>query len=261
MAKMLFDQDGTRKFHTGVSNFALFVRADTGETKPAAASVGTSTRAYTCDQSLYKEGVAWNGITTHTNSPSGGDETELWADNIKYGSMRAAEKFGSTIECYQYPTEFDPCNGAVVVNGIVVGQQTRKKFAYAYKSNVGNDQSSDAGEKLHLVWNASTSPSEHSDNTVNDSPDAGTFSFSCSSDSVAYTKSANSALYKPCCTMEIDTTTLTGGKNNANYKELCDIIYGRDADTTANPEVTAIAPQMPSPDDVLGIMARALPSG
>lgn len=254
VGKMLFDQTGTRKFHTGVSSFALFPVAYTGDTIPSAPSTVTAITGFSSWKSLYKAGVPWNGITTHTDSPSGGDETELWADNIKYGSMRAAEKFGSTIECYQYPEEFEECNGAVVVNGVVVGQQTRRKFAYAYKSNVGNDQNSDAGEKLHLVWNTSTSPSEHSDNTVNDSPDAGTFSFSCSSDSVAYTNSTYAATYKPCCTMTIDTTTLTNGKNNANYKDLCDMIYGKD---NSQGETDGIEPQMPSPDVVLAIMSRA----
>lgn len=259
MAQMLFDQAGKRFYHTGVANLALFVIAGANDTKPTAPIIGSTT----IDQSLYQEGVAWDGITSATNSPSGGDETELWADNIKYGSMRAAEKSGGSLECYQFPEEFWPCNGAVIKNGVVVGQQARKKFAFAYKTNVGNDQSSDAGEILHLVWNSSTNPSEHQSQTINDSPDAGTFSFEYSSDSVAYTKSvyANDPDLKPCSTMEINTATLTNGKNNANYKDLLTIIYGRDADSTASPAVEAIEPQMPSPDTVLDIMSRALPSG
>lgn len=257
--KMLFDQTGHRKYHTGVSALALFPMAT--DSSDAEIPDAPSDAGITITKSLYRVGVPWDGVTGVTDSPSGGDETELWADNIKYGSMRAAEKYGSTIEAYQYPEEFNECNGAVIQNGIVVGQQARRKFAYAYRSNVGNDQTTDAGEILHLVWNTSTSPSEHSNNTINDSPDAGTFSFSCSSDSVAYTKSANAANLKPCCTMDIDTTNLTNGKNNANYKYLCDCIYGRDADSTVEPAVAGIAPQMLSPDDVIAIMARALPSG
>lgn len=261
MAQLLFDQAGKRFYHTGVSALALFVTAGTNDTKPAAATVGTDSRAITLNQSLYQEGVAWDGITSATNSPSGGDETELWADNIKYGSMRAAEKSGGTIECYQFPLEFAPCNGNIVKNGVVVGQQSRKKFAFAYKTQVGNDQSGDAGEILHLVWNSSTSPSEHQSSTINDSPDAGTFSFEYSSDSVAYTKStyASDPDLKPCSTMEINTTTLTGGKNNANYQDLLSVVYGKDPTTQGGSD--GIAPQMPSPDDVLDIMARALPSG
>lgn len=259
MALMLFDQAGTRYYNTGVSNLALFVIAGANDTKPAAATVGGTT----VTQSLYKEGVAWNGITSATNSPSGGDEAELWADNIKYGSMRAAEKSGGTLECYQFPQEFWPCNGAIIKNGVVVGQQARKKFAFAYKTTVGNDQTGDAGEILHLVWNSSTNPSQMQSQTINDSPSAGTFSFEYSSDAVAYTVGtyANDSDLKPCSTMEINTTTLTNGKNNANYKDLLAIIYGRDADSTTTPETAAIQPQMPSPDDVMTIMGRALPSG
>ncbi len=258
--RILFDQTGTRKYHTGVSALALFVMSPNNSTDtdvPTAPTDSTITGGIA--KSLYKAGVAWNGITTATNSPSGGDETELWADNIKYGSMRAAEKSGGTIECYQYPPEFEVCNGNVISNGVVVGQQARTKFGFCYKSNVGNDQSTDAGECLHIVWNCSTSPSEHSNNTVNDSPDAGTFSFQYSSDSVAWTNSSQTL--KPCSTMDIDTTTLTNGKNNANYKYLCDCLYGRDADATTTPETAGIAAQLLSPDDVLAIMGRTLPSG
>lgn len=246
MAKMLFDQAGTRKFHTGVSALALFPMGTgpSDEEIPDAPTAPTGS-TITISKSLYKKGVPWNGITTATNSPSGGDATDLWADNIKYGSMRAAEQSGGTIECYQYPIEFEPCNGNLIVNNVVVGQQARQKFAFAYKSNVGNDVNADAGEILHLVWNSSTSPSEHSNNTVNDSPDAGTFSFQYTSDSVGWTNPSQTA--KPCSTMDIDTTTLTGGKNNANYKFLCDCIYGSET----------IEPQMLSPDDVLAIMGIA----
>lgn len=244
--KMLFDQAGTRKFHTGVSALALFpMGTGSSDTDIPDAPTAPSGSSITIAKSLYKKGTPWNGITNATNSPSGGDETELWADNIKYGSMRAAEKSGGTIECYQYPEEFEACNGNVVVNGAIVGQQTRQKFAFVYKSKVGNDLNPDAGEKLHFVWNCSTSPSEHSDSTVNDSPDAGTFSFQYSSDSVGWTN-PNQTL-KPCSTLDIDTTTLEGGVNNANYQFLLDCVYGS----------ATIEPQMLSPDDVLAIMGIA----
>lgn len=237
MSQMLFDQAGTRYFHTGISELALFVSVGSGDKAPEKADGMAA-------QSLYQAGVPWNGITNASDSPSGGDETELWADNIKYGSMRAAEKSGGSIECYQFPQEFWPCNGAIIKNGVVIGQQSRKKFAIAYKSRVGNDQSDDVGEILYLVWNSSTNPSEHQNQTINDSPDAGTFSFEYSSDSVAYTNPDYASALKPCATMQINTATLDGGKNNENYKKLCGIIYG-----TADTE-----PQMPSPDDVLTIM-------
>ena len=245
-----FDQDGTRKYHTGVSALALYVRLATGDTAPTKPTWEATTPAsYTFADSLYAKGVAWNGITTATNSPSGGDETELWADNIKYGSMRAAEKSGGTIECYQYPPEFEVCNGNVISNGVVVGQQSRRKFGFVYKSKVGNDATTDFGETLHIVWNASTSPSEHSNNTVNDSPDAGTFSFQYSSDSVAWTNSSQTL--KPCSTMDIDTTTLSTAQKNA-YKFLCSCLYGRDE--SAEGAGDNIDAQLLSPDDVIAIM-------
>lgn len=248
---ILFDQDGTRKYHTGVSALALYVRLATGDTAPNRAKYTPSgAEAPTqCAESLYAKGVAWNGITTATNSPSGGDETELWADNIKYGSMRAAEKSGGTIECYQYPPEFEVCNGNVISNGVVVGQQARRKFGFVYKSKVGNDATTDFGETLHIIWNASTSPSEHSNNTVNDSPDAGTFSFQYSSDSVAWTNSSQTL--KPCSTMDIDTTTLSTAQKNA-YAVLTSILYGKDE--SAEGAADNIDAQLLSPDDVIAIM-------
>lgn len=247
---ILFDQDGTRKYHTGVSALALYVRRGTNDAAPTAAKYTPSGgTAVTCSDSLYSKGVAWDGITTVTNSPSGGDETELWADNIKYGSMRAAEKSGGTIECYQYPPEFEVCNGNVISNGVVVGQQSRRKFGFVYKSKVGDDTSTDAGEILHIVWNSSTSPSEHSNNTVNDSPDAGTFSFQYSSDSVAWTNASQTL--KPCTTMDIDTTTLDSAKKAA-YAVLISILYGKDE--SAEGAQDNIDAQLLSPDDVIAIM-------
>ena len=239
MAEMLFDQAGKRYWHTGVSAVALFVIADTAHPAPTKTDDMGAT-------SLYQKGVPWDGVTSASDSPEGGDETELWADNIKYGSMRAAEKSNGSIECYQFPMEFWPCNGAAIKNGAVIRNQSRKKFAYAYKTRIGNDQSDDAGEILHLVWNSSTSPSEHTSETMNDSPDAGTFSFDYASDTVAYTmpKYANDPDLKPCSTMEIPTTNFENGKNDVNYQKLLGIIYG-----TATTE-----PQMPSPDDVLEIL-------
>lgn len=257
MAVMLFDQAGTRYYHTGVSALALFVMGKTGDTLPTAPSTVTAISGYSTWKTLYRAGVPWNGITNATNSPSGGDETELWADNIKYGSLRAAEKSGGSIECYQFPKEFWECNGAVIVNGVVVGQQERRKFAFAYKSNVGNDQTTGAGEVLHLVWNASTNPSEHSSETINDSPDAGTFSFEYSADSVAWTDNTYNTM-KAVSTMEIDTTTLTNGKTNANYVDLLNMIYGKNESAPSAGD--EIVPQMPSPDVVLALMGRALPA-
>lgn len=252
MSQMLFDQAGKRFYHTGVRNLALYVIAGTGDSKPTAPTIGTQTLT----QSLYQAGVPWDGITNVTNSPSGGDETELWADDMKYGSLRAAEKSGGTIECYQFPKEFYPCDGMVVMNNTVVGQQARKKFGFCYLTTIGNDQSGDAGEILHIVYNASTSPSEHQDSTVNDSPSAGTFSYGYSADSVAYTKPAYVNVLKPVSTLQIPTTMFENGKNDPRYINLKAVLYGRNADATATPEITAIDPQLPSPDDIMDLLAE-----
>ena len=253
MSRLTFDQDGTRKFETGNDWGVLYPIA----TVSAAAPTKSEYQTYT---SLYQEGVAWNGFTGVTESPSGADETELWADNIKYASFRAAEKFGGTIECYQFPDEFETCNGAVIENGVVVAQQNRTKWGLVYRSIVGNDQDPNAGEKLHIIYGCTTSPSEKAYTTVNESPDAITFSFEFSSVPTAFTATAYAvtAGLKPTCILTIDTTRLTNGKNNANYKKLIDICYGRDADSTANPQVTEIKAQLPTPDDVLAIMGTAL---
>lgn len=254
--KLQFDTTGTRFFEMGDKYMALFVMATGTDTKPTApADLGI-----TIAQSNYKEGVAWMGITGITDSPSGAEETELWADNIKYASFRSAEKSGGTIESYTIPLEFEECDGSSIVNGVTIGQQTRKKFGFAYITQVGNDQDQNIGEKLHIVYNASASPSERAYTTINDNPDAITFSHEYSADQVAFTDSEYRSL-NPVSTLTIDTTHLTGGKTNKNYTDLLDVIFGRDADESATTPIAEIEPQLPSPDDVLKIMARTLPSG
>lgn len=256
MPKLRFDTTGTRFFEMGDKNAVLFVMATATDTKPTApADMGI-----TMAQSDYKAGVAWMGITGWTDSPSGGEETELWADNIKYASFRSAEKSGGTIESYTIPTEFEECDGAAVLDGVIIGQQSRKKFGAAYITQVGNDQDQAIGEKLHLVYNASASPSERSYTTINDNPDAITFSHEYSADQVAFTAQEHATL-NPVATLTIDTTKLVGGKTNKNYRDLCDIIFGRDASGEGATAVTDITAQLPSPDDVLFLMHRELPSG
>jgi hypothetical protein len=126
----------------------------------------------------YSKGVAWNGLTAVTESPSGADATDLWADNIKYASLRAAETYGATIECYTYPDEFAACNGeAEIATGVKIGQQTRSTFGFSYRSVIGDDVNPNRGYKLHLIYGATASPSQKSYATVNESPDAITFSY------------------------------------------------------------------------------------
>ena len=165
MAKLQWDQAGERLYQTGDKNMALFVFNSTAKTID-----GETTNYY--------NGVAWNGITAITESPSGAEPTDLWADDTKYATMRSAEQFGGTIEAYTYPDLWEQCDGSITTNGVTVGQQGRKAFGLAYITTVGNDtELNDYGEKLHLVYNATANPSERSYATINDSPEAITFSW------------------------------------------------------------------------------------
>lgn len=159
MGKILFDQIGEKFYELGVSKCALFVMDNT--------------------TNKYKDGVAWNGISSISETPEGADKTDLYADNIKYASFRALETFGGTIEAYTYPDEFEECDGSVSPKkGLNLGQQGRKTFALAYKTQVGSDTDSEASAyKLHIIYGCTCSPSERSYETINDSPEAITFSW------------------------------------------------------------------------------------
>ena len=152
MAKLVFDELGKRFYETGVSNAVLFVQADNG---------------------TYPKGVAWNGITTADEKPSGAESNDQYADNIKYMSLTGAEKFEGTIEAFSSPKEFDECDGmAAIAKGVTAHQQNRKSFGFAFKSILGNDvKGNEYGYKLHLWYGCKAAPSERSHKTVNDSPD------------------------------------------------------------------------------------------
>lgn len=167
MAQLQWDNTGDRLYETGDRNVALYVYNETPKT---ITDTGHITNYY--------NGVAWNGVTAITESPSGAEPTDLWADDIKYATLRSAEQFGGTIEAYTFPEEFEECDGSKTINGVTLGQQTRKAFGLAYITTVGNDTKlNDYGEKLHIVYNATASPSERSYATINDSPEAITFSW------------------------------------------------------------------------------------
>ena len=153
MAKLIWDAAGQHLYETGIDHVALYRPNVSGK---------------------YTGGVAWNGVSSISESPSGADANPVWADNIKYLNLRAAEEFGATIECYTYPPEFAECNGeAIVTAGVVIGQQSRKTFGLAYRTIVGNDlQGNDYGYKYHLIYGATASPSEKQFQTINDSPEA-----------------------------------------------------------------------------------------
>lgn len=213
MAKIEWDKTGERKYQLGVSNVALYKQ----------------------DKGAYPKGVAWNGITAIKESPDGADATDLWADNIKYGSIRAGEKYNFTPEAYFYPPEFGECDGsAEVAPGVTISQQKRKPFGLTWQTLIGSDEDDELGFTLHLVWGATASPSERSHESYNDSPDAETFSWDCDTTPVKVTG------YKPTAHMELDSTKVP----KAKMEKLLNILYG-----TAN-----TTPYLPLPDEVIKLM-------
>ena len=161
MARLIWDEIGQRFFETGVKNGVLYVQDNDGS---------------------YKNGVVWNGLTAVTESPSGAEETPLYADDVKYLTLRSAEQFGATIEAYTYPEEFEQCDGsATIATGVTIGQQARRAFGLCYRTAVGNDiQGQEFSYKLHLLYGCTVAPSEKSYSTINDNPEAITFSWELS---------------------------------------------------------------------------------
>ena len=218
MAKLVWDAAGERFYETGVKNCAL----------------------YLLNEGAYTNGVAWNGITAITESPSGAEATPLYADDIKYLNLMSAEEFGATIEAYTYPDEFMACDGsAELAKGVVIGQQARKTFGLAYKTTVGNDElSNDYGYKLHLVYGCLAAPSEKAYATINDSPEAITFSWEVSTTPVNVTGA------KPTSIVTIDSKKCDADKLAA----LEAILFGSDAGD---------GPRLPLPDEIKTLMAAA----
>lgn len=224
-----WDKAGERKYETGVDRGVLYLQKADGS---------------------YDVGVAWNGLTGVTETPSGAEETKLWADNMKYLSLRSAEEFGGTIEAYTYPDEWQACDGsASLATGLHAGQQARSAFGLSYRTVVGNDTAlNDFGYKLHLVYGATVSPSERAYATINDSPEAITFSWEFTTTPVEIPETVGD--FKPTAILTIDTTELTGGSSNAKLKELEDLLYGTDAGEGG---VGGTDPTLPTPDEVYDI--------
>lgn len=187
------------------------------------------------NEGTYENGVAWNGLTAVTESPSGAEETKLYADDIKYASLRSAEDYGFTIEAYTYPPEWEPCDGsAQVAIGVTIGQQKRKAFGFSWVTTVGNDVTDEAGQKIHVVWNSTASPSEKSYATINDNPDAITFSWECSSSPV------NVANHRPTSHLEINCAKL----KEKTVKAIQDKLWGGEST-----EAT-----LPTPDELITLV-------
>lgn len=212
MAKLVFDESGKRFYETGVSKGVLYVQDASG---------------------AYPQGVAWNGLTAVNEAPSGAEATPLYADDIKYLELRSAEEFGATIEAYTYPDEFEQCDGsAELAEGVVIGQQARKAFGLCYRTIVGNDvQGNDFGYKLHLIYGATAAPSEKAYATVNDSPEAVTFSWEVTCTPVEVEG------FKPTATVVIDSRKVDSEKLAALEAKL----YGSEAEEAQLPLPAEIA--------------------
>lgn len=221
MTKIEWDKTGEKFYETGVTQGVLYVM----------------------DGSNYGTGVPWNGLTAVTESPTGAEPTDLYADNIKYATLRSAETFGATVEAYTYPDEFNECDGsASLTDGVFIGQQPRKSFGLCYRTEVGNDVSNTAGYKLHLVYGATASPSDKSYSTINDSPEAITFSWEMT------TTPVNVQGHKPTATLIIDSTTADKEK----LAKVEEYLYGGESQE----------PKMLLPDEVMSIMTTGnLPIG
>ena len=239
MSKLKWDQTGERVYETGTKMGVVYPYS-----KDAVSFSGgvEETTGITETKSHYGVGVSWNGLTGVTESPSGADATDLYADDIKYLSIRAAETFGGTIEAYTYPKAVAVLNGEVeLLSGVVVGQQSRGVFGFCYRTVVGNDtEFSEHGYKLHLIYGATMSPSERGYSTINDSPEAITFSWEFETTPITFDvagKTYTGAL------ITIDSTTLDEAKS-ANLTKLENCLYG-----TATTDAF-----LPLPDEVYSIM-------
>lgn len=219
MSKIKFDQDGQRTYETGVSECVLFLRDDSG---------------------AYVNGVAWNGITKVGEAPSGAEGTAIYADNIKYLNLVSAEEFAASIEAYTYPDEFAECDGSLeLVPGVTIGQQDRTMFGIAYKTVLGNDvQSNRYGYKLHIVYGCLAAPSNKDYSTINDSPEAISFSWEVKTTPVAVKD------HKPTATIVINSTKVDKEK----LEELEDIIYGSEDSE----------PRLPLPDEIATIIGGTI---
>lgn len=220
MAKLVWDKTGDRLYETGVKNGVLYI--------PTAG--------------VYSKGVAWNGLTAVTESPSGAEATALYADDTKYLSLMSTEEFGATIEAYTYPDEFAACDGsAELADGVMIGQQKRSTFGLCYKTTIGNDtDGNDHGYKLHIIYGALAAPSEKAYATINDSPEAITFSWEITTTPVNVTGA------KPTASLVIDSTKADPSKLAA----LEDVLYGKDGDS-------ATEPRLPLPDEIKSLMTAA----
>lgn len=219
MAALTWDQVGERLYETGVDRGVLYIPNGSG---------------------VYDTGVAWNGLTAVTESPGGAEASPQYADNTKYLNLVSAEEFNATIEAFTYPDEFGQCDGtAAPTDGVLLGQQGRKTFGLAYRTRVGNDlNGTDFGYKLHLIYGALAAPSEKAYSTINDSPEAITFSWEVATTPVSVTS------YKPTSLIVVDSTVVGA----TELGDLEEILYGS----------VGVDPRLPLPDEVISLFAGSI---
>ena len=222
MAKLVWDEAGKHIYETGVSKGVLYVMSDTPGT--------------------YEKGVAWNGLSSVSESPTGAEVSAIYADNVKYLNLMSREEFEGSIEAYTYPDEFMACDGSASpenAKGFVVGQQDRKTFAFCYQTKIGNDLNPEAGYKIHIIYGALASPSERSYETVNDSPEAMTFSWDITTTPVAVTG------FKPTAHVELDSTKI----DKTKLEKIEAKLYGTDEPSGE--------PTLLMPDEIIGMLKAA----
>ena len=226
MAELLkWDVEGEKFFEGGISKVVLFIKDSTG----------------------YGNGIAWSGVTGIDESPDGGDATEIWADNVSYAKIRAQEKFGLTLNAYMYPVEFEECDGSKrPTTGVVFGQQARKAFGLVYRTEIGSDDLGDfsKGYKIHVVYGCTTSAIEKSHETLNDSPDAETFSWTIETTPVAVEEEG----FKPVAHIVVDSRDADTTKLAAFEAK----IYGTAAVTGTN-AADAVPAELPTPDEIISM--------
>ena len=216
--KLVWDAVGDKRYERGVSKGVLFPTNSNG---------------------TYDVGVAWNGLTNVNESPDGGEATDMWADNIKYGTLRSVENHKGSIEAYTYPDEFAECDGnAEPVPGLRLGQQTRKPFGLSYRTEIGSDSNPELGYKIHLVYGATASPSEKTHETVNDSSDISPISWDYETVPVAVDG------YKPVAHLEIDSTKVDPTK----LAQLEAKLYGSETED----------PKLPMPAEVISMLTTGV---
>lgn len=230
MAQMVWDKVGERLYSTGVDSVALYLQKLSGE---------------------YENGVAWNGVSSIQENPSGGESTKIYADNMAYLDMTSKEEFGATIESYATPPEFDLCDGTAAIDdipGLKIYQQVRQKFGLVYRTKIGNDTAGENyGFAIHIVWNCKASPSEKNYQTTNENPEATSMSYTITTTEVPLT--FGDTQYRPVSHFTLDCTQLNGnidasGKPSAKVQALLDTLYG--TETTE--------PTLPSPEQVIAIL-------